>query len=212
MKYKQIATELGLPWLELDIDIPHQDMLQEAIGLKEEFVKHRDQDNGGGGGYRHKGWRSLCIHGIDPTKTNHFTQYGYNSHEETPYDWTEICARCPITHEFFKYYFPFDDYYRVRFMLLDPQGYITPHEDSDEHRLAPINIALNNPEGCNFKMKGHKGYVPFAPGKSLLLDVGNTHAVYNNSDEDRYHIIVHGKITKEFKELVEHSYAKNGSQ
>ena len=105
MKYKQIATELGLPWLELDIDIPHEDMLQEAIGLKEEFVKHRDQDNGGGGGYRHKGWRSLCIHGIDPTKTNHFTQYGYNSHEETPYDWTEICARCPITHEFFKYYF-----------------------------------------------------------------------------------------------------------
>ena len=205
MKYKQIATELGLPWLDLDIDIPHEDMLQEAIGLK-----HRDQDNGGGGGYRHKGWRSLCIHGIDPTKTNHFTQYGYNSHEETPYDWTEICARCPITHEFFKYYFPFDDYYRVRFMLLDPQGYITPHEDSDEHRLAPINIALNNPEGCNFKMKGHKGYVPFAPGKSLLLDVGNTHAVYNNSDEDRYHIIVHGKITKEFKELVEHSYAKNG--
>ena len=51
MKYKQIATELGLPWLELDIDIPHEDMLQEAIGLKEEFVKHRDQDNGGGGGY-----------------------------------------------------------------------------------------------------------------------------------------------------------------
>jgi len=61
-------------------------------------------------------------------------------------------------------------------------------------------------------MKGHKGYVPFAPGKSLLLDVGNTHAVYNNSEEDRYHIIVHGKITKEFKELVERSYAKNGPQ
>jgi len=38
MKYKQIATELGIPWLELDIDIPHEDMLQEAIGLKEEFV------------------------------------------------------------------------------------------------------------------------------------------------------------------------------
>ena len=97
-------------------------------------------------------------------------------------------------------------------MLLEPQGYITPHEDSEEHRLAPTNIALNNPEGCNFKMKGHKGFLPFAPGKSLLLDVGNTHAVYNNSNEDRYHIIVHGKITKEFKELVERSYAKNGPQ
>ena len=105
MKYKEIATESGLPWLELDIELPHEDMLKEAVSLKDEFVKHRDQDGGGGGGYRHKGWRSLCIHGIDPYKTNHFLQYGYNTHEETPYDWTEICARCPITHEFFKYYF-----------------------------------------------------------------------------------------------------------
>ena len=210
MKYKEIVTESGLPWLELDIDIPHKKMLQEAIDLKDEFVKHRDEDNGGG--YRHKGWRSLCIHGIDPYKTNHYEQYGYKSNNETPYTWTDICARCPITHEFFKYYFPYDVYYRVRFMLLEPQGYITPHKDSEEHRLSPINIALNNPEGCNFKMKGHKGYLPFAPGKSLLLDVGNKHAVYNNSDEDRYHIIVHGKITKEFKELVERSYAKNGPQ
>jgi hypothetical protein len=210
MKYKEIVTESGLPWLELDIDIPHKKMLQEAIDLKDEFVKHRDEDNGGG--YRHKGWRSLCIHGIDPYKTNHYEQYGYKSNNETPYTWTDICTRCPITNEFFKYYFPYDVYYRVRFMLLEPQGYITPHKDSEEHRLSPINIALNNPEGCNFKMKGHKGYLPFAPGKSLLLDVGNKHAVYNNSDEDRYHIIVHGKITKEFKELVERSYAKNGPQ
>ena len=73
MNYKEIATESGLPWLELDINIPHEDMLKEAISLKDEFVKHRDQDNGGGA-YRHKGWRSLCIHGIDPQKTNHFTQ------------------------------------------------------------------------------------------------------------------------------------------
>ena len=34
-------------------------------------------------------------------------------------------------------------------------------------------------------MKGHKGFTPFSPGKALLLDVGNTHAVYNKSDEDR---------------------------
>ena len=65
---------------------------------------------------------------------------------------------------------------------------------------------------CKFKMKGHKGFLPFSAGKSLLLDVGNTHAVYNNSSEDRDHIIVHGKITKQFKELVEYSYEKNGSK
>jgi hypothetical protein len=61
-------------------------------------------------------------------------------------------------------------------------------------------------------MKGHKGFLPFSAGKALLLDVGNTHAVYNNSNEDRYHIIIHGKVNKQFKQLVEYSYAKNGSQ
>jgi len=44
MNYKEIATESGLPWLELDIDMPHEDMLKEAIALKDAFVKHRDQD------------------------------------------------------------------------------------------------------------------------------------------------------------------------
>ena len=44
-----------------------------------------------------------------------------------------------------------------------------------------------------------------------MLDVGNTHAVYNKSNEDRYHIIVHGVKSKEFEKLVEDSYAKNGT-
>ena len=34
MKYKEIVTESGLPWLELDLTIPHEDMLEEAINLK----------------------------------------------------------------------------------------------------------------------------------------------------------------------------------
>ena len=60
---------------------------------------------------------------------------------------------CPITTKFFKEVFPYKTYYRLRFMLLEPQGYITPHIDADINKLSPINIALNNPNGCNFKMK-----------------------------------------------------------
>ena len=74
-------------------------------------------------------------------------------------------------------------------MLLEPGGYITPHNDSIESRLSPINIALNHPKGCKMKMKGHEGYVPFKPGSA---------------------IIVHGTRNKEFEKLVERSYAKNG--
>ena len=209
--YDWIINESLLPWLKLDISFPYQQMYEEAISLKDHFVSHRDQDGDAAiGGYRHKGWRSLCIHGIDHRKTNHFVQYGYTSHEETPYKWTDICDKCPVTYDFFKNIFPFKKYFRVRFMLLEPGGYITPHNDADHHSLSPVNMALNNPKGCKMKMKQHKGFVPFEPGTAFLLDVGNTHAVFNDSDEDRYHIIVHGIKGKDFKEIVERSYAKNG--
>jgi len=207
MNFKEIVNDSKLPWLELAIQLPYEEMLAEAVAVKDMFVKHRDEDHGS---YRHKGWRSLCLHGIDPYKTNHYEQYGYSSNEDTPYKWTEVADKCPINTNFFRNIFPFASYYRLRFMLLEPGGYITPHTDSDIHKLSPINIALNNPKGCKFKMKDHPGYVPFADGKAIVLDVGNTHAVFNDSDEDRYHIIVHGKANKEYEKLIERSYEING--
>ena len=206
MNFNQIVNESKLPWLELDINFPHEKMYEEAKAIKEMFVKHRDSD--GDGGYRHKGWRSVCIHGIDAYKTNHYEQYGFSSNQETPYIWTEVAEKCPVTTKFFKESFPYKSYYRLRFMLLEPQGFITPHKDTDINKLSPINMALNHPEGCKMKMKGHSGYVPFKPGAAILLDVGNEHAYINDSDEDRYHIIVHGVKTKDFEELVVRSYEK----
>ena len=60
----------------------------------------------------------------------------------------------------------------------------------------------------------HHGTVPFKAGEAYLLDVGNTHAYYNKSNEDRYHIIIHGnyKSNDKWKKLVENSYEKNGSK
>jgi len=202
-----VVNESKLPWLELDIEFPYAEMHEEAKAVKHLFVKHRDQD--GSGGYRHQGWRSLCIHGIDSDKTNHYGQYGYTSNEETPYRWTEIAEKCPITSKFFKETFPYREYFRLRFMLLEPGGFITPHVDTDVNKLSPINIALNHPKGCLMKMSGHKGYVPFSAGKAILLDVGNEHAYINKSEEDRYHIIVHGIKTKEYEKLVVRSYEKS---
>lgn len=205
--FNWIVNESKLPWLELDIEFPYEEMYAEAKAIRHLFVKHRDKD--GIGGYQHKGWRSLCIHGIDPHKTNHFVEYGYKSHQETPYRWTEITNMCPITTKFFKETFPFREYFRLRFMLLEPGGFITPHKDQDFNKLSPINMALNHPEGCLMKMSNHKGFVPFKPGKAMLLDVGNEHAYINKSDEDRYHIIVHGIKTKAYEELVVRSYEKS---
>jgi hypothetical protein len=203
--FNWVVKESKLPWLPLDIELPYEDMLQEAKDIKHLFVDHRDDDVKDG--YGHKGWKSLCIHGIEEYKTNHHTQYGYNSNEETPYKWTSISDKCPITTNWLKNIFPMDTYYRVRFMLLEPGGFIVPHKDSDHNHLAPINVALNHPKNCIFKMEKH-GVVPMKPGVAMLLDVGNIHAYINKSNEDRIHIIIHGKTTEKYKDLVIRSYNK----
>ena len=207
--FNWIIKESKLPWLKLDIEFPFEEMLNEAKNIKEYFVEHRAEDKISG--YSHKGWSSLCIHGISPTHTNHYTSYGYKSNKEVPYTWTDIIANCPYTYNFFKNIYPCDDYYRVRFMLLEPGGYIAPHNDMNEHKLSPVNLAINHPKNCIMKM-AHHGKVPFEDGTAFMLDVGNVHAYYNKSNEDRYHIIVHGNYAsnKKWKELVEKSYTKNG--
>ena len=51
--YNWIINNSGLPWLKLDIEIPHEEMLAEAIALKEEYVGHRTSDSNPTTGYTH---------------------------------------------------------------------------------------------------------------------------------------------------------------
>jgi hypothetical protein len=208
-KLKWILKESKLPWLKLDIEFPYEEMLEEAKAYKDRFVKHRAEDQIHG--YKHFGWSSLCLHGISSTHTNHYESYGFKSNDETPYRWTELSSLCYKTTKWLTEVYPCDIYYRVRFMLLEPGGFIAPHADTLDHKLSPVNIALNHPKGCIMKMAGY-GTVPFKEGEAYILDVGNTHAYYNKSNQDRYHIIVHGnyKSNNKWKELIENSYKKNG--
>ncbi len=207
--YRWILKESKLPWLKLDIEFPYEKMLEEARSCKNLFVDHRAEDQIHG--YKHFGWSSLCLHGISSTHTNHYESYGFKSNDETPYRWTKLSTLCLETVRWLKEIYPCDIYYRVRFMLLKPGGFIAPHTDTLEHKLSPVNIALNHPKGCIMKMAGH-GTVPFKEGEAYILDVGNTHAYYNKSNEDRYHIIIHGnyKSNSKWKKLIENSYKKNG--
>jgi hypothetical protein len=52
------------------------------------------------------------------------------------------------------------------------------------------------------------GEVPFKPGRGFILDLGIKHCVINQSNEDRYHIIVHGRSTKKIENLIELSIGK----
>lgn len=185
------------PWLALDIPMPCVEMLSEARALRSRFVEHRTNDS--------KGWRSLCIHGLAPHMTENHTHYGL-SQEQANYGWTEIAEVAPVTAGFFRDRFPYTSYQRVRFMLIEPGGYILPHSDSTKNFLGlAINISLNNPQGC--RLVTERGTVPFSDqGSVIMFNNHYRHCVINDSDQDRYHVIVHGSWSHDFCQAVTSSY------
>jgi hypothetical protein len=198
-----ILNKSKIPYLSLNLpNVPYQAMLQEAVGLDHLFVKHRSNDS--------KGWSSLCIHGISSQHTDHYAvypEYSNLTNDQVPYTWTEIQDRCPVTTDFFKNYFPYDVYHRIRFMKLESHGFILPHSDSPDLNLRAVNISLNNPQLCQFVFEKH-GLVPFSDsGSMFLLANGYKHSVWNLDKQPRYHIIVHGySTTQPFRDLVVDSY------
>lgn len=209
-----ILHESGWPYFPIELpNAPYKEMYKEAKGLYNDnmFVMHReanveDADYYKSEHYRektHRGWGACTLYGKAWNETGHSGSY-------EDYDWCpEIVERCPITYKYFKEEFPETPDGRIRFMLVDRGGYIQPHNDrSEPGLLSPINIALNNPEGCEFRMK-HKGYVPFGKGgTACYVDIGNVHSVWNRSSLPRFHIIAHGKPKPEMSNVILNSLRK----
>lgn len=202
-----VLNESLIPYLTLNLDpVPNYlAMLNEARALDHMFVQHRGNNS--------HGWSSLCIHGITSQHTDHYQvypEYAHLTNDQVPYTWTEISNFCPSTVEYFKKYFPYNHYHRIRFMKLDPGGWIIPHNDSPNKNLIAINFSLNNPDNCNMCME-NIGLIPFDNrGSAIMLAIGNNHSVRNYSNEPRYHLIVHGystdDYTNRFHELIIKSY------
>ena len=193
---ERIRTEFRLPWLELDIEVPHKEILNEYLNVESDAILHRSDDKVLGA--EHKGWRSLTIHGKDKHNTED---------SDGILDWTDIADKCPKTVQWIKDNFIInsDVTGRIRFMHLDPGGYILPHHDREEKRLNEINVAIRHPEGCIFKFP-ERGIIPFVDGKAFMIDISNTHTVYNDSNEMRLHIILHTEVPNN---IVERSYEKS---
>lgn len=205
---KWVLTESHWPWFELSLfkNQPWKEMFTEAENLIDEFYPHRE-DYG-------VGWKSLTIHGIDDD-TQSLNTYSSNRREVLDnLKWTWVADRCPVTKKFLTDIWPAEFLNRVRFMLLEPGGYILPHQDrpDDQKRLSVCNISLNNPEGCDFVMKNF-GTVPFKDcGSAFLMDISNQHAVINKSDKPRIHIIIHyeiGRRLRDFFYVLRDSYYMN---
>jgi hypothetical protein len=196
--FKESKADSECCYYSINFDFDPAALLAECQNADDMFVNHRANDKKGG--YGHRGWQSLTLHGIDKHKTEHYVQYGFSSLEQAGYHWTDACERLPQLTQFLQS-LPYKLFDRVRIMRLAPGGYIMPHSDNKFQRaFSPLNIAINNPEECYFIFKD-RGIAPFESGRGLVLDVGREHCVINKSDEVRYHVIVHGHYSDKFHTL-----------
>ena len=196
--FNWIMNNSGLPWLQLDIAVPYQTILNEIKNIETLLVDHRD-DYG-----EHHGWKGFCIHGKSYSATREDSHYN----NEHPHVWTtEAQQGMPQTVDYFSNQWPASQFKRIRVMLLEPGGYVSIHQDSETSKLTAINIAITQPAGCKFVME-KCGTVPFLPGQAFWLDISNQHAVINNSDQLRWHIIVHQSFDDNFQNMVVNSYKK----
>jgi hypothetical protein len=208
-----ILSGNGYQWVELDTEFNIDSWKKEAKLADSYYVPHRDIFSGEG---THQGWESCTLHGIDTDKTNVWQTYGYNVEPE--YKWTELGEACTNIKKYFKQTFPSETYARIRFMKLQPNGCISPHNDYSpvinmEKILdmpLPVNIAIDHPENCKMTLQDH-GCVPFENGKMFMVNIFNNHSVVNWDNYPRIHMIVHcnlGNKKKEFCELLVRSYKK----
>ena len=186
-------------YLKLDITIPHEEMLKEAIALRDRFIPYR-QD-----GYNTVGWHSLPIIGLSDTNPYSWDYNNYESAREAAYDigWTDIAKLCPVTTDWLKNVYPSKSYGRVRFMLLEAGGGIAFHTDTKHSILGAINIALNNPKDCAWHWRDGSS-LEFNPGDAYAMNISYEHSIQNPSQEDRYHLIVHHyDSTDEWKKIMQ---------
>ena len=191
-------------YLKIDLIFNLEGVAEEAKRLKERYYTHRDGD------YDHKGWKSLTLHGLDENKTGHWKDYGYSSSLEAYQDmrWTDVAKECPNTMNFLMNNYPCNYFGRVRFMLLEANGHIGQHIDSRASILENTNISLINPKECTWQW-GDGETLNMDSGNSYLMNIHNSHGVINNSNQDRFHLIIHRfDCTPQWKNLVNNACNK----
>jgi len=194
------SSDIAFLPIDWETDQDWDRMLAEAKNLSKHYIPHRTHES-------HYGWSSLVIHGLSSIHTESCHTYGFTD-DTAPWRWTDVADWCPTITNFFKTQFDYTKYFRIRIMKLAPGGWIIPHKDSlkqEENHIGPVNIALNNPDDCKFYMD-NIGYLPWRAGRMMKLNLYNVHSVYNHSNQDRYHIIVHGRMGASWNNRIYQNY------
>ena len=193
-------------YLKLDIPVPHLAMLKEAQALKHRFTEHRSYNEDS-----HSGWRSLALYGLAEDKHDSWQDYGYANAVEAAKDfiWTPAAYECPTIMDFLQNTFPCKRYGRVRLMLVEAGGWIALHSDTKYRLLENINLPLSNPQGCIWRW-GDGGDLFMEPGIPYAMNISYEHSVINNSNEDRFHMIIaRHDSTDEWRRLIDCAAAKD---
>lgn len=177
---KTFYKEVSIPKFDSNVFLTEINNLEK----KNLFTKHRSEYN--------EGWESFTLHGTayNNTETN----------DPNKDHWTkEALENCPQLVDYIKNSKIKDSYARVRIMKLKPHSCIGIHSDDffSKKEMWGLNISINNPEDCKMHFWSESfdylGIVPWEPGKCFAIKINNKHMVINNSNENRYHLIIHGK-------------------
>ena len=224
-RHQELSQHIQLvPYIDLQWDFNWQACWREAKAQFDKFVTHRNYDQSSEDGdtsERRAQWKSLGLRALDgdSSKTLFHTSYGYAEKEKAPYQVTEIASECPETMKLVNSITRVEGCHRIRYMLLEPGARIHVHSDapkSDE--MVAINIALNMPKGCEFWIDANPDgshnantrRMPMRNGSAFLVNVARYHYVENNSDEPRFHIIVHGPLSVSEGDLLRLVRQQNG--
>lgn len=196
----EIMDNTMVPWIPVDINVPKDDILEEALNLLYTscFTLHRPDASG---------WLSLCLSGMSSVMTGVPDDYGLEGEEDELSDWTDIAKYCPKTVQWMMDDMRYKQFTRVRFMALLPGGFIGPHIDRDSIvGVGATNVAINNPDGCAMVLED-MGTFPWKPGMVSKINTGYKHAVWNrNEDEPRIHMIFDGHSGDYFNDKVRQGY------
>ena len=199
MDYNSIKTTSNLPFLELDLQFPYETAMQEILAMpKDLFVEHKNDMS--------EEWYQFVMFGISFAET----RSDWNHPDNT---WiSEALEHMPRTVEWFKNFYPSNNFSKIKLALLKPGGRINEHSDGNIKGFASgqnsvLNIAVNNPDGAEFHIDDT--IIPFRAGSAMLIDFSKSHSVVNKSTSDRYHILIgHTDETDEFKTKVIESYQR----
>jgi aspartyl/asparaginyl beta-hydroxylase (cupin superfamily) len=179
------------PYLKVNLTIPLADIKAEAEHLKNIglYAEHRSEDA--------QGWNVFTLFGQGP-----FITIGGDWGDKEKYHWTDLAVKhCPKTVKWLQA-LPYKEIYRVRFMFLEPQGYIKIHNDKEPDEEIgytqvdhAMNIAISHPQDCYMRMvyKDMCHDVPFEDGSSFFFNNRYFHYVMNESQQTRIHMIIHAK-------------------